>query len=527
MMQGATRSCVKLIRAAAVLGLLALGAVPSPAASRIVFPPDKSLVDKHSLEVLGFRPEGDAAAELVVTGNGVGFKAPVPAGVFRVPVSLAPGANVMVIGDTHVTVFLGDKTAAVPAAGFEVPDTHAVDSGCEDCHVIEKTGVTLTAEKGALCANCHDDVLKGKDGKPHAAAHPPADEGDCFACHKFHGAAIKRLSPAGKRGLCFECHDDFTAAQEGKSPLLHKPVAQGDCTGCHGPHGGAQAKLLHAAGTDLCRKCHKDPSLTPEGAAWKVPHPALDDGCQTCHLAHAAPAPRLLKEAQAPLCFECHEDFLQAPEGKEMALHPPAADGECSSCHRPHGSAEAKLLTASGKDLCLGCHDDPAKNAKGEEWAVAHPALDDGCLPCHRPHVSAVPRLLAQPTAELCAGCHENKNLDGSGEEWASPHQPVKAGMCTSCHGPHGGPEKALLLAPVVDTCRTCHKEVHAKHQRVKVDALGNIESTKATLPPGFPVRKKDGMMHCTGCHQPHGSAYQQLWTDDGMMFCSKCHINF
>lgn len=514
-----------IIRAVIAGALIFFGVTASCyAGAKIIFPPNKALLTgKGSIEILGFRSTGDAAAAfLVLTGDGMETQHPVAEGVFRIPVTLAAGANVIVLGKDHITVFLDGVKAS--EAGFEIPDTHAVDNGCEDCHLIEKTAIKLLAEKGALCANCHDDVVKGPEGKPQTVVHPPVEEGDCLACHKFHGAAIKRLSPAGKRALCFECHDDLTAKKDGKTPIIHKPVVLGDCTGCHNPHAAASPKLLVAQGQELCRKCHKDPSRTPGGAEWKVPHPALDEGCQVCHQVHIATVPRLLKKAQAGLCFDCHDDFLKVPEGKKMEIHPPAGDGECASCHKPHGSAEKKLLTAAGKELCLGCHDDPAKDSKGEEWPVLHPALDEGCTSCHRPHVSEAPKLLAKDQAALCGGCHEDKNLDSEGTEWAAPHTPVRSGMCSSCHGSHGAPAKGLLRQPVIETCKSCHLDIHPKHLLVPLDPTGKPETTKATLPDKYPVRRKDGAMVCTGCHQPHGSNYDDLWPKDETIFCIQCH---
>jgi len=619
------RRFAALVVAVSVFGSgLIPGGASAAAGPRIVYPPDRALLSGDgSLDLHGFLP-GGSPGSVTITGKSGPRALPVGAGVFSVKIKLDPGENTLALQDRKVTVFIqgGAPPDAIPQ-GFAPPDTHAIDNSCEDCHAFAGGLATLLKKPPELCAGCHDDVLKGKDGKPQAVLHPPAAEGDCLACHVFHRLSIKRLAPAAKRELCFGCHDDFTA---GGKKRMHRPVAEGECTGCHGAHAAAGKKLLPATGIKLCLlchadpsqnkagtawavphpalddgcpschlphvadnprllkkpvaalcadchdpfpseaggkklvrhspveegectachavhgsdlkkllpvqgkalcvKCHTDPSLTPDGKEWAVTHPALDDGCLVCHLPHVAPAAGMLKSPQAPLCFGCHDAFAVPDASKGGSIHTPVAQGACALCHAPHGSAEKKLLLASpGRALCLKCHKDPALDPGGIPWAVPHPALDEGCTACHRPHVAEARRLLAKPPSALCAGCHEDKNLNADGKPWATQHTPVAKGMCGSCHGPHGAPEKGLLKKSVYEICETCHTEVHARHQSVEVDPnTGQPASGKAQLPPGFRVRKKDGRIACVGCHQPHGSDNQILWNADAATFCSRCH---
>lgn len=610
---------------AVMMGVSALGALAA-AAPAIVYPPDRALLaGDGSVELFGYLP-GGAPGSVTIAGKGGARTQAVGAGAFTVKLKLEPGENSLTLLDRKVTVFVTGGAPAAAPQGFSPPDTHAVDNGCEECHAFSAAGATLLEKPPALCGRCHDNVLKGKDGKPQAVLHPPAEEGDCLACHAFHRLSLKQLPPAAKRDLCFGCHDDFTA---GGKKRMHRPVAQGECTGCHGAHAAAGKNLLPATGVNLCLLCHTDPSLNKSGAAWAVPHPALDDGCPSCHLPHVADAPRLLKKPAAQLCADCHDPFPQeeggktlvrhspveegecagchavhgsdlkqllaapgkalcvkchddpslAPDGKEWAsthaalddgcfvchlphvapaagmlksaqaplcfgchdafvapdaakggsIHLPVAQGACSLCHAPHGSAAKKLLVAApGRELCLKCHKDPALDPAGTAWAVPHPALDDGCPSCHTPHVAANRRLLTAAQRPLCAGCHEEKNFNSDGNEWATPHTPVQRGMCASCHGPHGGPEKALLKQSVYKLCATCHAEVHTRHLVAEVDAItGQPVSGKATLPPGFPVRKRDGALSCVGCHQPHGAEFPNLWDREEMEFCAGCHTKY
>ena len=591
--------------------------------SALVYPPDKALLSGDgTLHLLGFMP-GAAPGSVTITGAGGPRTQPVGPGVFKIPVKLEPGESIITLLDRKVAVFLAAGSTAAPPAGFSPPDTHAVENDCTECHAFAGGEARLLEKPPALCARCHDDMLKNKEGKKHAVLHPPAEEGDCLACHVFHRLAIKKMPAEQKRAICFGCHDDFTA---GGKKRMHKPVAQGDCTGCHGAHGAAEKKLLPATGIKLCLLCHADPSQDKAGKAWAVPHPALDEGCPSCHLPHVSDAPRLLKKPAPEVCADCHDAFPTEKDGKKLVRHNPVEEGECGSCHAVHGSAAKKLLAASGKALCLKCHDDPSRapdgkewatthpalddrclschlphvapaagmlksaqaplcfgchdpfpapvtakggsihlpvaqgrcslchgphgsarkklllaapeqelclkchkdptrSPAGESWAVPHPALDDGCPTCHRPHVADAPRLLAKPQRPLCAGCHEDKNLNRSGEPWVVPHTPVADGMCASCHGVHGAAEKALLKKSPYVLCETCHVEVHERHRQVDVDpATGQPVSGKAQLPPGFPLRKKDGKMGCTGCHQPHGSDHPLMAVADGAELCVRCH---
>jgi predicted CXXCH cytochrome family protein len=202
-------------------------------------------------------------------------------------------------------------------------------------------------------------------------------------------------------------------------------------------------------------------------------------------------------------------------------LHPPAKDGDCSACHKLHGAAIKRLSASGQRALCLGCHGDPARTPEGKPWEVPHPALDKGCTTCHAAHAAKTPRLLKDAQASVCAGCHKDKSRNPAGARWATPHAPVTKGLCTSCHGPHGAPYKALLSRPGNQVCRGCHQELHRFHRTVG-DA-GRLKN--AGIPQGFPV-SRTGELGCGGCHLPHGSDNKRLWILNEKVLCTRCHEN-
>ena len=429
----------------------------SATAPVIVYPPDRALLSGDgSLDLLGFLPGGVAGVRDDHRQERVALPAGGQRGLSPSRSSSTPARIPWCCRIAKSRSFFREAPPRRYPPGFAPPDTHAVDNGCEECHAFSGGAATLLEKPPALCARCHDDVLKGKDGKPQAVLHPPAEEGDCLACHAFHRLSIKQLPAAAKRDLCFGCHDDFTA---GGKKRMHRPVAQGECTGCHGAHAAAGKKLLPATGIKLCLLCHADPSQGKDGKAWAVPHPALDDGCPSCHLPHVADAPRLLKKPVVQLCADCHDPFPTEEGGKKLVRHSPVEEGECAACHAVHGSDIKKLLAAPGKALCVKCHNDPSLAPDGKDWATPHPALDDGCFACHLPHVAPAAGMLKKSAGAAVLRLSRRLRPPDAGKG-GSMHQPVAQGACSLCHAPHGSAAKKLLLAsPGRELCLKCHKD--------------------------------------------------------------------
>ena len=70
----------------------------------------------------------------------------------------------------------------------------------------------------------------------------------------------------------------------------------------------------------------------------------------------------------------------------------------------------------------------------------------------------------------MCLGCHAE--LAPQGDQGRHVHEPVKQGLCVSCHDPHASENKYQLVKSAPDLCLSCHKEM-AKTLAVKSLAVG------------------------------------------------------
>ena len=154
----------------------------------------------------------------------------------------------------------------------------------------------------------------------------------------------------------------------------------------------------------------------------------------------------------------------------------------CKTCHpniwlnfykNPHYKSIASGTETPARTGCEGCHG-PAKahvEARGGKTTIPHAfslmqpkeILDD-CLTCHAKDF---------PRANIRRSSHTLTDV-----------------VCSSCHSIHKpATPKFLLAKKQTDLCYTCHSPVRAQF----------------SMP--FKHRVNEGVIQCTDCHNPHGSA--------------------
>ena len=188
----------------------------------------------------------------------------------------------------------------------------------------------------------------------------------------------------------------------------------------------------------------------------------------------------------------------------------------------------------AGSEACKTCHADIwqnfYKNAHYRSIVLGkEPPERTGCEACHGPakgHVEArggrttIPRafsLMAAPQAlDTCLACH-TKDVSRAEIRRSSHTQGNVA--CNTCHSIHKPQTPKYLLAKrQTDLCYGCHSGVR----------------TQFAMP--FKHRVNEGVIHCTDCHNPHGTPAPS-WrmglrprmvqtSHDGEQPCLRCHTD-
>jgi len=316
-------------------------------------------------------------------------------------------------------------------------------NNCTQCHSPHAPLVSDFGdidEARPVCITCHDDIDSLLTTLPSAHG-----EQDCTACHNAHGLA------EGQYQTCLDCHDKHTPEME-----------LADCLSCHQPHQPTGYEWNADIETRFCAACHEETSqnYADNGAAH------LENlACTECHTKHP---PR--EEGVIPSCADCHD----SGENDHFA------NDKCLQCHNPHSPRKIDFGSITDlRSVCAGCHPKPVDKMKRfptahakQECNSCHPShgerlscleCHDGhsksmqyndCLKCHNHHAPLPPKLAKKISSKLCGSCHEDQLTAQKGD--ISKHGKLQ---CVYCHkGRH----------KVIQECRTCHGEPHAKplHKR-------------------------------------------------------------
>lgn len=375
-----------------------------------------------------------------------------------------------------------------------------------------------------VCLTCHDDVEQQLKAP---MSHPPAQDGECTACHNPHVSRFEGLLQERPGPLCLECHTELQEELSGE--FLHGPVAQGRCAECHQPHGGEHESLLKAPVPDLCATCHS------QVTAWRhmetQHNPFRREKCNICHLSHGASYHALGKRPTQEACLLCHRNmeklqpahggywmekanciYCHNPHASERPglfsgkLHPPFEDGDCGICHESATSDEPFALQEVETDLCGECHDEKVEAVR--EAPFPHLGLGEkGCTACHDPHAGVDTQMRA-PTMKVCLTCHDPGGSSSGEEGRFKTH--AEDLDCQTCHNPHGGSQPRLLNEDPITLCGGCHEHQHA-----------------VTHPMGETTRDpRNGQpMSCLSCHGIHDAPYPKYLHLSGERdLCLSCH---
>ena len=228
----------------------------------------------------------------------------------------------------------------------------------------------------------------------------------------------------------------------------------------------------------------------PEPAASTLPPQPSVSECRTCHEQTVTAFEKTSHAGIAASCASCHGDTNEHLKSNLEKGEP----GPIQSFKN--------LKAAEASRACLSCHE----NKGGQKhWAgSSHDTRDVSCVSCHNPHPAAgksTKALLRAPQLQLCTTCHQQKKA----ALMRSSHMPLREGKleCSSCHNAHGTPyEKNLLQVSTNENCYTCHAEKRGPF-----------------LWEHAPVRES-----CTNCHDAHGSVQDKLLKVKQPLLCQQCH---
>ena len=333
----------------------------------------------------------------------------------------------------------------------------ALDMGCETCHVTHKTGSAdklenrahLKKDSPALCLDCHDVTEKTL-----AAAHhnQPVATANCLTCHEAHQSNKPKLAQR----------------------FLHAPFEGGSCDTCHADAKEGKVVLINTDTRALCVTCHDEQAKQIETA--KVQHPGAQGECIACHSPHASAYDRLLRPDPVSACESCHAEQADMHKNKPV-LHGAAFRDGCYTCHDGHGGNQPKLLRAQGNRLCLECHS-PNRKPKLDQQTGGI-SIFGGSVRLPSGYFNSTPAL------DLRAGDamgHPTSQHPVSAAIDRSDPNKKRSMTCLSCHRPHAGAARGMLVTETAATmtlCSQCHS-----------GTIEGVPETPLPAPPAAPAQK-------------------------------------
>ena len=339
---------------------------------------------------------------------------------------------------------------------------------------------------------------------------------------------------------------------------------QMQCTACHNPHNDQYGKFLVMSGIGgaLCISCHQKTNwssgshaLSPSTWNGTGPDPwprsshttVADNACGSCHRPHSAAQPqRLLNySVEETTCLVCHSGTVAAknimtdlnkpyrhPVSAYTGVHDPAENYsgpvakhvECVDCHNPHQAKESlndvapyvpgrlqgvPAVTITNNyisaatyeyEVCFKCHGDLTNNVLNDTpfaipryWTNTRDNRSKfngvSYHPVMKPLNKITSGLLVAPwtigSMVFCTDCHGS---DSSGIRGS--HGSIYPHILVKKYETSATPAASYNTANYA-LCFSCHNAATLRGPGAK-----------------FPQHGKhlDAGMHCTYCHDPHGS---------------------
>ena len=192
----------------------------------------------------------------------------------------------------------------------------------------------------------------------------------------------------------------------------------------------------------------------------------------------------------------------EVPDGfRRYYTHMDPKELQCGECHQVRRKAlNFKRINPVKYDCTTGgCHDQ-----MGKESFVHGPLGAGVCISCHSPHGSFEPYGMKLTGGDLCFSCHQSAEDDFNKDVI---HPPVDEG-CIECHDPHESSKRFQLRYEgnlISDLCFQCHEQEEYEKSYIH-----------------DPVQEGQ----CLDCHRPHASAHDKLLvasTENGDL-CLQCH---
>lgn len=204
------------------------------------------------------------------------------------------------------------------------PHSHEpVQKDCGYCHNAHNSDNPMFLHKPiqVLCITCHQDT--GRKMRYNVSHGALLDDASCENCHRSHWSTYKKLINLSQAELCTRCHGGEgkivrdnqrrvldNIANRLKKSVQHKPFAEGDCAACHDFHGSPYPRLLkYPFPSDfytpynprkyaLCFSCHQQKRITE---AQTTSDTGFRDGDLNLHYVHT------VKPAEGRSCRACHD----------------------------------------------------------------------------------------------------------------------------------------------------------------------------------------------------------------------------